>query len=86
MEILEIRSSHDLTASSTQARRVGAHSYQVNCRHFNSVRRYWQNDKAPRADSTGFMTLNFEQIWITDAEVKQVTEAIRATRSPLTLE
>ena len=86
MEILEIRSSHDLTGNSPQARRAGAHSYKVNCRQFTLARRAWQRDAEPRAPSLGVMTLGFERIWITAEETKQVAEAIEMTRSPLALD
>ena len=59
MEILEIRSAHDLTTSATDKRREGAHSYQVNCRQFTSMHRTWQNDKPPRTPTMWVMTLGF---------------------------
>ncbi len=86
MEILEITSSHDLTAISAEARRTGAHSYQVNCRQFIALHRSWERDKAQRAGPLGLMTLRLERIWITAAESKRVAEAIQATRSPVALD
>ncbi len=86
MEILEITSSHDLTATSADARRTGAHSYQVNCRQFISLHHSWERDKSLRAGPLGLMTLRLERIWITAAESKRVAEAIQATRSPVALD
>ena len=86
MEILEIRSARDMTASSPEARRVGVHSYQVNCRQFISVHRTWQNDKLRRAAPLSVMTLSCERIWMTEEESKQVAAAIQATRSPVAID
>ncbi len=86
MEILEITSSHDLTAISADARRTGAHSYQVNCRQFIALHHSWERDKAQRAGPLGLMTLRLERIWITAAESKRIVEAIQATRSPVALD
>ncbi len=86
MEILEIRSAHDLTARSPSARHSGSHSYQVNCRQFTSVERLWRTDK-PASDSLlRVMTLNFEYLWMTEAESRQVAAAIQDTRSPVVLD
>ncbi len=86
MEILEIKSSHDLTATSADARRTGAHSYQVNCRQFNSLLHSWEKDKAQRAHPLGLMTLRLERIWITASESQKVQAAIQAMRSPVALD
>ncbi len=86
MEILEIKSSHDLTATSADARRTGAHSYQVNCRQFSSLLHSWERDKAQRARPLALMTLRLERIWITAGESQKVQEAIQAMRSPVALD
>ncbi len=86
MEILEITSSHDLTAMSADARRTGAHSYQVNCRQFSALFHSWERDKAQRARPLGLMTLRLERIWITAGESQKVEAAIRAMRSPVALD
>ncbi len=86
MEILEIKSSHDLTATSADARRTGAHSYQVNCRQFSSLLHSWEKDKAQRARPLALMTLRLERIWITAGESQKVQEAIQAMRSPVALD
>ncbi len=86
MEILEIRSSHDLSTQSPAARRVGPHSYQVNCRQFLTLQRDWQRKGAQQESTLCLMTLGFERIWINEEEAKQVETAIMAKRSPLALD
>jgi hypothetical protein len=86
MDILEIRSSHDLAARSSDARRTGAHAYQVNCRQFTAWLGSWEKDKVLRAGPLGLMTLGLKQIWITAAESKRVAAAIEAERSPVALD
>lgn len=86
LETLEIRSSHDLAATSAGGRRNGPHSYQVNCREFTSVLRSWERDKAQRGGPIGLTTLKSEQIWITAAESRRVAAAIKAIRSPVALD
>lgn len=85
MEILEIQSSHSLLTSMPDSRPVGAHVYQVNCRHFASTYRSWQKDSAARGHALGVRTLGFERIWITAEEIEQVAAAIQSARSPLAL-
>ncbi len=80
MQILEIHSSHDLACRSADARRTGAHSYQVDCREFTSMLREWEKDKKQRAGPLGLRTLRLERIWITASESKHVMAAIQATR------
>ncbi len=86
MEILEIKSSHDLTATSADARRTGAHSYQVNCRQFSMLHHSWEKDKMQHAGPLALMTLRMERIWITAAESNRVAEAIETMRSPVALD
>jgi hypothetical protein len=83
---LEIRSSHDLTATSSDARRTGAHSYQVDCDTFTSVLRKWETDKEKRPGPLGLTTLGLQHIWITAGESKRVMAAIEATRSRVALD
>ncbi len=86
MEILEIKSSHDLTATSADARRTGAHSYQVNCRQFSTLLQRWERDKVQHTRPLALMTLRLERIWITAGESRRVAEAIEARRSPVALD
>lgn len=86
MEILEIRSSHDLSAKAGQVRLLGAHSYYVNCRQFAARNRDWQKDKAQSPLPLWLMTLGFERIWITEEESKLVEAAIQSTHSPVALD
>ncbi len=86
MEIVEIKSSHDLTAMSAEARRTGAHSYQVNCRQFVTLHHNWERDKAQHAGPLGLMTLSLERIWLTAAESKQIEAAIQATQRSVSLD
>ncbi len=86
MEILEIRSTHDLTARSPSARHPGSHSYRVNCRQFTSVERLWRNDKSGGDSLLGIMTLNLEHLWMTEAETRQVAAAIQDTHSSVVLD
>ncbi len=84
MEILEIRSAYDLTAPMPAKRKPGPHSYRVNCRQFLSLHSSWQRHKT-EPGPLALMTLSFERIWITEEESAQIAEAVKATRSPLTL-
>lgn len=85
MEILRIQSSHGLTTSILEQRPAGEHTYQLNCRQFQSAYRDWRRTKAAEGQALGVMTLDFERIWISQDEVEQVAAAIQSTRSPLTL-
>jgi hypothetical protein len=85
MEILEIRSSHSLTSSIPDSRPTGAHSYQVNTRHFISMHQNWQKNGIARGLALSVLTRGFERIWITAEEVHQVLSAIQARRSPIKL-
>lgn len=78
--ILEIYSSHDLAVKSADARRTGAHYYQVDRREVTSVLAAWEKDKTQHAGPLGLTTLRLERIWITARESKLVGAAIQATR------
>lgn len=86
LEVLEIRSSHDLAAPSSNARRTGAHSYQVDCSHFTNALRDWENDKVQHAGPIGLTTLGLQRIWITAGESRRVVAAIEATRYMVALD
>ena len=86
MEILEIRSMHDLTTKAPGIRSSGVHSYWVNCRQFGLLHRDWQRQTPVEGSARSVMTLSFEQIWITEEEGKQVAAAIKATHSPIALD
>jgi hypothetical protein len=86
MELVEIRSSHDLTANVPENRGLGVHSYLVHCRQFVSVQREWERNRAVQGQALGLMTLALERIWITEKETKQVAAAIQSARSPVVLE
>lgn len=85
MENLEIRSAHSLITSMTDNRKVGAHSYQINCHQFNSEYRSWQKNKIAQGHAIGVMTKGFERIWITGEEIEQVAAAIQSEHSPIAL-
>jgi hypothetical protein len=85
MEILEIRSSHSLTSSIPGSRPTGAHSYQVNTRHFISMQQSWQKNGIARGVALSVLTRSFERIWITAEEVRKIGNAIQSQRSPVTI-
>lgn len=85
MEILEIQSTHSLITSMTDQRAEGVHSYQINCRHFDSMQQSWLNKGATRGQALSVLTRKFERIWFTAKEVATVAAAIRSARSPLAL-
>lgn len=85
MEILEIKSSSILTSSITATRPAGNHSYNLNVRQFMTDQRSWARREATRGLPMGVMTLDFERIYVTAEEVIQITDAIKATRTPLAL-
>jgi hypothetical protein len=86
MELIEIRSSRDLTGKAPEAQQSDAHSYKISCRQFQSVRREWQRNSSTRGQSLGLMTLGLDRIWITEEEVKKVVGAIEEARSPVSLD
>jgi hypothetical protein len=86
MELIEIRSSRDLTAKVPEARRPDPHSYKISCRQFYSVRREWQRNSSARGQPLAVMTLGLDRIWITEEEVKKVVGAIEEARSPVSLD
>ena len=86
VETVEIRSSHDLSAMSADARRTGRHAYEILCREFTALLHSWQNDKRQRLGPLALTTVAREQIWITAAETRQVTAAIEANRYHVTLD
>ncbi len=86
MEILEIRSSHNLMNSILDKRPLGANTYKISCRQFMTVYRTWLKDGAAREHSFGVMTLGFERIWISKDEGTQVAAAIQEMRSPLAID
>ena len=86
MELIEIRSSRDLSAKEPEARRPDAHTYQISCRQFYSVRREWQRNKSAHGQPLGVMTMGLDRIWITEDEAKKVVGAIEEARSPVSLD
>lgn len=86
MELIEIRSSRDLTAKAPEERRADAHSYKISCRQFISVRREWQRNSSAQGQPLGVMTLGLDRIWITEEEAKKVVGAIEEARSPVSLD
>ncbi len=91
MELLEIKSAYDLTAHAPESRRAVGHSYLISCRQFMSVLANWRKPNTARGpaanrDSTlSFMTLAADQIWITEAEITRIKDAIQSAHSPVTL-
>lgn len=85
MEILEIKSSHSLTMSIPGRRPEGAHTYQLNCSHFKSEYKNWQKKKASGSQLLGVMTLGFERIWVTEPECAEISTAILASHTPVTI-
>ncbi len=85
-ETVEIRSSHDLTAASLDARQTGTHSYQVGCGEFLAELDSWLNDKARRAGPLRLTTLDREAIWISEPESRRVATAIKAANYRVVLD
>ncbi len=85
MEILKITSSHSLTMSITDKRPVGEHSYRVNCHQFMNTLKTWQKHNAVPRQPFGVMTLGFERIWVTEPECAEISTAILASHSPITI-
>lgn len=86
IETVEIRSSHDLSAMSADARRTGRHAYQILRGEFTALLQSWENDKRQRLGPLALTTVAREQICITAAETRQVTTAIEANRYHVTLD
>ncbi len=91
MELLQIKSAYDLTAHVPETRRPVVHSYTISCRQFMSVLANWRKPNTSRGpaanrDATfSFMTLSADQIWITDAEIRRIEDAIHSAHSPVSL-
>ncbi len=91
MELLEIKSTHDLTAHSPESRPAALHSYLISCRQFTSVLANWrkpsqaQGPTANRGSTLSFMTLAADQIWVTEAEIGRIEHAIHSGHSPISL-
>ncbi len=84
MEIVRIQSLHGLTTSILEQRPEGDYTYQLNTRQFETAHREWQRNTSAQPRALGVMTLDFQRIWITDEEARQVADAIRSTRSLIT--
>lgn len=85
-ETVEIKSSHDLSRPSSDARRTGRHSYRVEYRQFATALRSWKNDKQKRSTTLCLTCLSGEKIWITTGETRRLAAAIDAKRSVVTLD
>ncbi len=85
-ESVEIRSSHDLTATSPDARRSGAHSYWIGSREFAVQLQSWLADAKQRTTTLGLTTQDREQIWISEPEIRKVAAAIKATNYRVVLD
>ena len=91
MELIEIRSQHDMTAHVPETRRAVAHSYLVSCRQFLYVLAKGRKPNATQGPTAkpgttlGFMTLAAEQIWITEEEITSIVAAIQSAHSPVSL-
>ncbi len=91
MELLEIKSAYDLTAHLPETRRASVHSYMISCRQFMSVLANWRKPGRPhgpaanRGSTLGVMTLSADQIWVTEAEIGRIEEAIHSAHSPMSL-
>ncbi len=90
MELLQIKSNYDLSALVPETRRAAVHSYTINCRQFMSVLASWRKGSILRGPAGqhrafSFMTLSANQIWITDAEIGTIEDAIHSSHSPVSL-
>ncbi len=91
VELLEIKSAYDLTAHVPESRRAAVHSYLISCRQFMLVLANWRKPNtargpaANRGATLGFMTLSADQIWITEAEIGKIEDAIHSAHSPVSL-
>ncbi len=86
MEIIKIQSSHSLVTSITNDRIAGEHTYSVNCHQYLSSYRSWQRQNGVQSKALGVMTLGYERIWVTEAESKQIADAIQSSHSPFKLD
>ena len=87
MQVIEIRSQHDLTAHVPTERRAQAHSYWLHCRQFTSEFKTWLKGHGPEQETTlGLMTLAMERLYLTQDECQVVAEAIKTATSPKVLD
>lgn len=87
MEIIKIQSAHSLVTTIVDQRAAGEYTYDVNCRQYLTTYQSWQRHKsAEESKPFGVMTLGYERIWVTEAECKQIADAIQAAHSPFKLE
>ncbi len=86
MQVIEIRSTHDLTVHQPEERAAASRSYRIHCGQFFSQFRQWEkNSSHDEKQTLGLMTLGMDRIWITDKEGQEIAEAIRDSRSPVIL-
>jgi hypothetical protein len=91
MELLEIRSQHDMTAQMPGTRRAVARSYLISCRQFMHILGNWRKPNttagpaAGRGATLSFMTLAADQIWVTEEEIASIVAAIQSSRPQVAL-
>ncbi len=91
MELLEIKSAYDLSSHAPETRRPVVHSYLISCRQFMNVLANWRKPSAKRGPSAGrdstlsFMTLSADQIWVTEAEIGRIEDAIHSAHRSISL-
>jgi hypothetical protein len=85
-DTVEIRSSHDLTARSADARRTGRHLYQVTRAELQLLLDFWKDGKAQRSEPFRLSTLSREQIWITSGESRRMAAAVRRGATRITVD
>jgi hypothetical protein len=57
----------------------------VNCRQYLGAYRDWQQKGPPERKTFRVMTLDFERIWVTEEEGKEIDAAIQAAKSPVSV-
>lgn len=83
MELVRVVSSHNLATKSTTERPVGGNTYTLNCSQYLTTHQNWQRRRTDSDQVFGIMTLNYEQIYVTDAECAQIHSAIKSASSPV---
>lgn len=86
MELLRVKSSHSLVTTNPAERPLGENLYTLNCSQYMTTYNNWARRRTETTPAFGIMTLNYEQIYVTDAEHDQIISAIKSANSPITVD
>lgn len=86
MELIRVKSSHNLSNTTTTNRESEGHTYTINCSQYLTAYQNWQRKRTSPTQTFNVMTLGYEQIWVTDVECEQIASAIKSANSPIVVD